>query len=240
MRKIIGITTNIFLQDQDKFYRLNALWVDSFTNIFLKYNISVVFVPPVKEFMDGYINMLDGLIISGNAKHINPILYKENKSCFISEDEICKNRCNFEVNIAKEFIRLNKPIFGICGGLQTINVACGGTLIQHLPSNFKSEINHLQSEQKHSWCHEVNILENTKLSYFTSSKTIKVNTSHIQAINKVGKGMVINAISEDGVIEGAEFTKNKFCLGVQWHPEFQVSSIDNELFEAFARAIFIG
>ncbi|QED23186.1 gamma-glutamyl-gamma-aminobutyrate hydrolase family protein [Candidatus Deianiraea vastatrix] len=235
--KIIGITTNIGIESDDKFFKLNSAWVENFLDIFKKYDISVVFLPQIDQFYEKYIDFLDGLIISGNNKHVNPKFYGQSRNENIKESDICTCRTDFEMKMAKKFIEIDKPLFGICGGLQVINTVCGGTLVQHIPTQKKSKINHAQCERKRSWVHEVDVVAGTKLAQIVSNSKILTNTSHTQAIEKVGHGMVVNAISEDGIVEGAEVLGKKFCLGTQWHPEFNVTKADYEIFEAFARAV---
>ncbi len=188
--------------------------------------------------IDHYLEICDGIIVNGNDKHIDPNLYGEERSPHIKPSEICKNRCFFELELVKKCVKINKPLLGICGGMQTLNVCLGGTLTQYIPAEYSNSLNHAQSKYKKSWAHRVKISPNTLLSKIVNKDEILTNTSHIQAVKKIGNGLIVNAISAaDGVPEGIEFPQNKFCLGVQWHPEFNVQSSDFAIFERLAQSL---
>lgn len=239
MKKNIGITLNLeFLNNSEIFFRSNSCWIKNYLCLYKKYNVSVSFLPHNVDFIDHYSELYDGLIISGNGKHINPELYNQKKSEFIKQDEIDLHRTSFEIDICRKFISLDKSIFGICGGHQIINVALGGSLYQNIPTDFpNSRINHSQSDRRYSKTHKVNIIKETNLFRITGKDQIWTNTSHIQSINELGKNLIINATSEDGIIEGVEHKYAKFCLGVQWHPEFNVTKSDSDIFESFLRSL---
>ncbi len=178
-----------------------------------------------------YINMLDGLVVTGGAFDIDPSLFGEsNKHEKTSPKE---NRTRFEYLLTKGMIDSNKPVLGICGGEQLINVVLGGTLIQHIPDEIENCLEHEQPNPRSEAGHSVEIIEGTLLHKITNQNIIEVNTAHHQAVKKVGSGVVINSYSPDGVIEGIEYPANKFCLGVQWHPEYHVTNADTKIFEAF-------
>lgn len=236
--KTIGITTYLSQKDDDEFYHLNQVFVQNYKDLFAQYNLSVVIIVPEKQFLSHYLEICDGFIVSGNGKHIDPVLYGDTISSYIRNDQICKKRTYFEIDLAQQCVAHNIPYLGICGGMQVLNVATGGTLVQHIPSTYvESEILHQQSEPKRSPKHSVRIADNTKLSHIISLKNTYVNSFHLQSVKSVGDNMIINANSKDGVVEGIEHTKLQFCIGVQWHPEFRVTQCDFELFEAFSRAV---
>ena len=147
-----------------------------------------------------------------------------------------KNRTNFELLAAQIMLKNNKPVLGICGGEQLINVLYKGSLIQHIPDVIKNPIEHEQKNPRNEAGHSVIIKEHTKLYNIISTKEIMVNSAHHQAVKEPGNGLIINALSADGVIEGIEDPTKKFCIGVQWHPEFFIQGSDNKLLKAFIDA----
>jgi putative glutamine amidotransferase len=129
------------------------------------------------------------------------------------------------------------PIFGICGGQQLLNVVLGGTLIQHIPDVISSDIAHEQPNPRHEAGHTVVVVEGTQLAALMGGgREIAVNSAHHQAVETPAKGVVVNALAPDGVIEGIEVPTHPFCIGVQWHPEFFVTESDRALLEAFVQA----
>jgi putative glutamine amidotransferase len=129
----------------------------------------------------------------------------------------------------------NMPVLGICGGQQLLAVALGGTLIQHIPDTVPNALPHEQTTSHDLPGHEVKILPGTLLHRLVGSKTMQVNTSHHQAVKDAGRSTV-NALAPDGVIEGIEDSSKKFCLGVQWHPEYLVDRGDTAIFAALIAA----
>jgi putative glutamine amidotransferase len=111
------------------------------------------------------------------------------------------------------------PLLGICGGAQAINVALGGSLYQDIATQLPNATRHEQGVKRDKGGHPILIHSGTHLRQIVQRQTLKVNTTHHQAVRKVGKGLVVNATAEDGLIEGLESSNHRFVLGVQWHPE---------------------
>ncbi|MBI04834.1 MAG: gamma-glutamyl-gamma-aminobutyrate hydrolase [Pelagibacteraceae bacterium] len=175
---------------------------------------------------------IDGLIITGGNFDINPILYGNNNS---SSRLIKNQRTNFEIKLFKKFFLQNKPILGICGGQQLINVACGGNLIQDIKEKNKNSINHEQTNPRNQTSHKIDIKKNTKLYKIIKSKNVLVNSAHHQSVDKLGKNLVISALAKDNIIEAIEHSEHKWCIGVQWHPEFLITAADNALIKNFIK-----
>ncbi len=179
------------------------------------------------NLINSYINLIDGLIITGGDFDIDPSLYNQS----IKGSKNIKNkRTFFEIKIYKKFLKLNKPILGICGGAQLINVAAGGTLIQDLNKN---PIDHEQLNPRNETSHTININKKSKLFKICNKEKFSVNSAHHQAIEKLGKNFRVSASSSDGVIEGIEHKKHKWCMGLQWHPEFLITDNDLKIFKNF-------
>jgi putative glutamine amidotransferase len=127
-------------------------------------------------------------------------------------------------------------VLGICGGQQLLNVVLGGTLIQHIPDEVPGSLAHRQPNPRNEPGHTVKITRGTLLHRVTAAETLAVNSAHHQAVKQAGPGIVVNAVAEDGVVEGIEHPAYRFCLGVQWHPEYQLSDGDCRIFRAFVEA----
>ena len=188
-------------------------------------------IPHDFKNINNIVDRIDGLVITGGNFDIDPNfsgISKIHKKVNLKE-----NRTNFELSISKLILKKNKPVLGICGGEQLINVLYKGSLIQHIPDEINTPLEHEQKIPRNEAGHEVKIIGNTKLHKIVASKKLKVNSAHHQSIKEAGKGLIINAISSDGVIEGIEDPKKKFCIGVQWHPEFFINHGDKKLIKYF-------
>lgn len=147
------------------------------------------------------------------------------------------SRTAFEIALCKAFLAAGKPILGICGGMQLLNVVFGGTLHQHLPDVVINKdapvVNHSPKMRAFLTAHNVTLVAGTKLSTFSSAETCGVNSVHHQAVDRIGAGLKANALSDDTLIEAFESTGHPFVMGVQWHPEFLLSDLDINLFKTF-------
>ncbi len=178
-------------------------------------------------------NALDGLIITGGNFDINPKLYGK-KSTY---SRITKNdRTNFEISICEIFLRSKKPILGICGGEQLLNVICGGTLIQDIKKHKKKSIEHEQKNPRNETSHSVDIIKDSRLGKIVKKNKIMVNSAHHQAVDKLGKNIIVSGLSNDNIIESIEHTLHPWCIGVQWHPEFLITEDDKKLIRSFTKA----
>jgi len=126
-----------------------------------------------------FLKTLDGLVITGGNFDIHPSLYSETID---GSRNIKDKRTNFEIEIFNKFLETSKPILGICGGEQLMNVASGGDLIQDIDSSVKTKIKHEQLNPRNEVSHEVNIIRNSRLFQIIKSEKIKVNSAHHQSI----------------------------------------------------------
>jgi putative glutamine amidotransferase len=193
-----------------------------------------VALPHEPEAVDHYLDIVAGLIITGGAFDVDPALFGagERHATVTTKDK----RTRFELAIVKGALARDKPILGICGGEQLLNVALGGTLIQHIPDEIPRALAHEQPNPRDEPGHDVEIVPGTMLARITGAKHLAVNSAHHQAVKAIGAGVVVNARASDGVIEGIEDPKRRFCLGVEWHPEFFITKGDEAIFTAFVDA----
>ena len=172
-----------------------------------------------------FIQSLDGILVSGGGHDIDPLNYGEDRHVKCAPPNV--KRENFEISLIKKAMELNMPILGICGGMQAINVAAGGTLFQDIPSFFDNPLQHQPDKESTYSFHNIEI-ESSKLQEFFSSSSELVNSSHHQSLKEVPESFLINAFSVDGVIEGIESKENSYVVGVQWHPESLFSYMEED------------
>jgi putative glutamine amidotransferase len=181
-----------------------------------------------------YLARLDGLVVTGGAFDVDPALYGDagrHATVMLKE-----GRTAAEMALTRGALAMNMPVLGICGGQQLLAVALGGTLIQHIPDAVADALEHEQINPRHEPGHSVAIAEGTLLHRIAGVDSMQVNSSHHQAVREPGLYAVVNAVASDSVIEGIEDTRYRFCLGVQWHPEFFIDSGDRRIFDALIAA----
>jgi putative glutamine amidotransferase len=182
------------------------------------------------------LHSLDGLLLTGGSD-INPARYGQT---IAGSDEVDDARDELEIRLLREALAADLPVLGICRGLQLFNVACGGTLVQHLgPTDVHRQKPRGAEPGKHPAAHRVWVAPETRLAEIIGGGGHDVNSRHHQAVESMGPGLIVTAISEDGVIEALEKPGAAFAVAVQWHPEDRilVSDGDRKLFEAFAAAL---
>ena len=193
-----------------------------------------VLLPHEPERVEDYLDRIQGLVVTGGAFDVDPALFgaAERHPTVKTKDA----RTGFERAILERALARDLPVLGICGGQQLLNVVLGGTLIQHIPDEVASALAHEQPNPRTEAGHKVRVAKGTLLHEITGADELSVNSAHHQAAKAVGKGVVVNATAEDGVIEGIEHPGYRFCLGVQWHPEYLISSGDGRILRAFVAA----
>lgn len=190
------------------------------------------------DLIDFYLESLDGLMVVGGYFDIHPKRYGTQK---IHESvKLNDIREEFEHQLGSRAIKTSLPFFGICNGIQLLNVLHGGDVIQHIPDEGRF-IDHEQSHNKdfsdyRKAYHEVDIERNSQLFTIIGQNKIKTNSSHHQAAKTPGIGLKVSARAVDGIIEAIEKPMHQFCLAVQWHPEFETSESDKKIFAAFVAA----
>ncbi len=177
-----------------------------------------------------------GLLITGSGSDLAPELYGERQRHKFTR--MSRERATMELGITKAAYRADVPTLGICGGMQSINVALGGTLYQDIAAQLKTSINHLPSHSATKTSHSVQIAPGSLLRRIAGKARMDVNSSHHQSIKNVAPNLAQTAVAPDGVIEAIEAPGRAFILGVQWHPEFlyERDPVERRLFTALVRA----
>ena len=191
-------------------------------------------LPHAPDAIEAYADRLDALVVTGGAFDVDPAMFgADAKHATVT---LKPNRTSFELGVTKAMLARKKPVLGICGGEQLLNVILGGTLIQHIEDEVTDSLLHEQPNPRNTPGHAVKVTPGSLLHKISGSDEIKVNSAHHQAVKSVGPGVVVNAVAADGVIEGIEDPRLPFCIGVQWHPEFRIGTADKKLFQALVSA----
>lgn len=180
-----------------------------------------------------YIDRVDALVLTGGAD-VDPLLYLEEPHPKVGMTDPIRDE--FELALIEEAWNQKKPIFGICRGLQLLNVASGGTLYQDLSQYDKLEVNHIQLTTWDHATHSILIEENSWMGEAMGTETV-INSYHHQAINTIGDAFRPVAWSKDGIIEAIEsIDKTQKTMAIQWHPEVLVKN-DPESINIFKKFI---
>ena len=238
MSKVVGVIADFVEHDtstilKTPFYRIRQSYIDYLQQCLQKDTI-IVFIPYLQDKIDEYVNLCDGILLVG-GDDLPPEKYGENKLF----DNVCENktRYSFELEFVKKYIKTNKPILGICAGMQSINVALGGSLYQDIYEQTKTKINHSQKSDFSKPTHNVLIEKDSKLFDILKTDKISTNSMHHQAIKQLGEGLTICAKTDDGIIEAIELKNHNFCVGLQWHPEFGSCGCDGAICKRFCSVL---
>ncbi len=187
--------------------------------------------------IEDMLDRIDALVVTGGAFDVDPALYGASERH--ETVSLKAGRTEAELGLMRGALKRRLPVLGICGGMQLLAVALGGSLIQHIPDAIQGALEHEQPNPRDQAGHDVSIVEGSALHAITGRSTMAVNSSHHQAVRLPGRA-VVSASAPDGVIEAIEAPDmsagGAWCLGVQWHPEFGVDAGDARLFEALVEA----
>jgi putative glutamine amidotransferase len=193
-----------------------------------------VALPHEPDRVGDYLERIDALVVTGGAFDVDPSYYGGGPAhaTVVTKDR----RTAFEFAVTQGALDRNKPVLGICGGQQLLHVVLGGKLIQHIPDAVADALAHEQPNPRDEPGHLVKVASGTQLHAIVGTDELAVNSAHHQAAADEPDGVIVNAVAPDGVIEGIEAPRYRFCIGVQWHPEFLISDGDKRLFHAFLGA----
>ena len=191
-------------------------------------------LPHAPDDTEAYLDRIDGLAVTGGHFDVDPAMF--GAPVRHETVKLKENRTTFEAAITRGALQRDMPVLGICGGQQLLNVVLGGTLIQHIPDEVDDALAHEQPNPRDEPGHVVQVIPGTLLHDIVGTTEMNVNSAHHQAVKAVSVSVAINARSSDQVIEGIEAPEEFFCLGVQWHPEFEIDPGDHRIFMAFVDA----
>ena len=219
MRPVIGLIP-LFDDEKDSYWMLPG-----YMQVLEKCMALPIMLPLTtdKAELDQVYELCDGILFTG-GHDVSPSVYGADKKSTCGQP--CPTRDQMESYLLEKCIADNKPLFGICRGIQFINAYLGGTLYQDLPTERESQIEHHMSPPYNRTAHKVEILEGTVLSDILGAGVHEVNSYHHQAVKKLSPKVEKLAVSEDGLIEAIAVKNHRFAIGVQWHPEF--SYLNNE------------
>lgn len=164
-----------------------------------------------------YLDQIDGLVLSGGYD-LDPVTFGEDPHPKLGIVDVTRDA--FELALSRGVRERGIPTFPICRGLQVVNVAYGGTLIQDIASQTENPIAHAQRTiRRSSLGHAIDVEEGSQLHQIAGTLRTRVNSYHHQAVRDVGEGLVVSARAPDGIIEGLEDPSHPWMVAVQWHPE---------------------
>jgi len=215
--------------------RLNEAYVDAIRAAGL---IPLVLPPLEPHELEAVATAVSGVVLTG-GEDVDPAEYGAERGAKTTVIHHRRDKCELAlVRLAHE---RRLPTLAICRGIQLVNVALGGTLVQDIPSECPSSIDHDQSDERETRVHDVSIEPQSRLAAAVGDTRISVNSSHHQALARVADGLRVTAKAPDGIVEGAEWVHDDWwMLAVQWHPEELVRDAadwDRGLFRAFAARV---
>lgn len=241
-KPVIGITLD-YVDDGDKNKYSDFPWYGlrrNYSDIIEKNGGIPLFLPfeSYKSNKKEIFKIIDGLLIPGGDADVPPELYQE-KVKFDTNPAIV--RSENEKKLLEITLDMDMPILGICHGMQLLNVVLGGSLYQSILLEVPNAIDHKQKISRKKTCHDINIVEGTKLYSIINKTNFRINSNHRQAIKTLGNGLAVSGYcTEDNVVEAIESTRHKFVMGLEWHPEMEASEKeDNLIFNAFIKAASI-
>ena len=198
-------------------------------------------LPVTRELdaVESYLGAIDGLLLSGGVD-VAPACYGQPPHPQLGT--VDADRDTIELPLIRAALEQNMPLFAICRGLQTLNVALGGTLYQDIPSEYPTDLHHQQSDRhipRDEFTHSIEIVPDSRLRAIVGAGTMQTNSLHHQALRDVASPLLVTARASDGIIEAAESPAHRYVVGVQFHPEETAARDEKSrrLFEAFAQAL---
>jgi putative glutamine amidotransferase len=190
-------------------------------------------LPYAEELVGSYLDLCHGLLVAGGDFDPDPALYGATPHPTVKLKPL---RTQFELALLRQALERRMPVLGICGGMQLLNVVRGGSLVQDIPSCRPGALEHRSLGRVPFPAHPVRLDPGSALARMVGSTALVVNTSHHQAVDRLGEGLVACAWSEDQMVEAIEDPAYPFCMGTQWHPEYRQTPQEDALMQAFLEA----
>lgn len=181
-------------------------------------------LPAQPEAVADVLPILDGLLLSGGGD-VAPDLFGQ--ECHPKTRQIDRQRDRFELALVREWVRADRPLLAICRGIQVLNVALGGSLIQDIADQVANPVIHQRSEGEAR--HLIRLQPTGRLAVLLGDDELEVNSYHHQAVQDLATELQAVAWAADGVVEGVEMPDAYFVVGVQWHPELMVQNDARQL-----------
>lgn len=237
-RPIIGISATLLTAESGVYLGLERACVINNYIEAVRLSGGIPIILPViegNEMIEAQVDLIDGLLLSGGYD-ITPSIFGEEPALGLEATHPARDI--YEISLLQSAAAKEKPILGICRGIQLINVAFGGTLFQDLPSSGFPVLQHFQKTKYSLATHLVKLLPQSKLRKIFGKESLFTNSFHHQSVKEIAPGFVISAQTSDGVIEGIESQNAPFLMGVQWHPEVMCPQTSGMqlLFSAFIEA----
>lgn len=218
-------------------YKLNSYWmIPGYFKVIQALGALPIMLPVIENDKEvkTIMEMCDGFLFTG-GQDVDPALYNEEKSPLCGE--CSPERDKAEKLILDEAMKQNKPILGICRGIQYINSALGGSLWQDIPSQFSTKLIHSQKPPFDIPSHDVEIKIDSPLHRLLKKEKISVNSYHHQGVHNLAPNLVCMAVATDGLIEAVYDPNQKFLWAIQWHPELSYQTDENSrlIFEEFLK-----
>jgi putative glutamine amidotransferase len=215
--------------------RVNEAYTDALASVGL---VPIILPPGDPGIAAGSLREIAGLVLTG-GEDVDPHRFGEEPLPATGEPH--HPRDAYEIALARAAHERRVPTLAICRGVQVMNVALGGTLVQDIPTQLKTTINHDQSEQRHDRVHEVRFDSDSAIAGIVNASSIHTNSSHHQSLDRTPADLRVTGRAPDGVIEAVEATDPAWwMIGVQWHPEELTGTTedwDRRLFAAFAAEV---
>jgi putative glutamine amidotransferase len=240
-RPIIGIAS----QTQESAGELPRCWIMGQRYVHALTSVGAVpwlipLLPDDLHTLRSIYERLDGLFLTGGVD-VDPAQYGETRQPYCGRVDSARDQV--ELLLIRWALEDQKPILGVCRGIQVLNVACGGTLYQDVAAQVPEAIKHdyfphQGAFRRDQLVHEVDLDRQSRLALSCGVERCRVNSMHHQGIKTLGQGLVASALAPDGLIEGIEGKNGHYLLGVQWHPEELVEAQPamQRLFRSFVNA----
>ncbi|MCK6624955.1 MAG: gamma-glutamyl-gamma-aminobutyrate hydrolase family protein [Anaerolineae bacterium] len=227
-RPIIGLTT--YERDKEQNYGLPAEYIEAVRRA----GGVPVLLPHGEPYQDDLLQLLDGVIFTGGGD-IDPTLYQGTKHEAV--EYVDAERDSSEIALIRLAVETGLPMLNICRGAQVLNVALGGTLIEHLPDEIGGDISHRTDPPGYTY-HPVKVEAGSRLATIVEQTEVTSNSWHHQAVRQLAPGLKAVAFAPDGTIEAVEMPDHPWLVAVQWHPESMAAgdSIQQRIFDALVQA----
>lgn len=237
VRPVVAVTATVKEEEKAPRVRLNAAYVTALENA----GLVPLIVPPLSDptAADRILGCVSGLVLTG-GEDVAPEYFGEQRHPNLGRVSAARDATELAlISVAR---RLRTPVLAICRGIQVLNVAAGGTLIQDIGAQRPDASAHMGDGSRDQRLHSVAVEEDSILARVLGTTQLDVNSLHHQAIDRIGDGLRITAVAPDGIIEGVESTDDWWVLAVQWHPEEMDRCATpggdaGPLFSAFAEAV---